>query len=191
MNPRFTASLSSTKRFSPPPPCSISGCKVLPRGPVACERIAPLSSLLSTYCVSGTVLGPLGVNRDPRQRSGEESACQCGRWERPGLDSSVRKIFCSRKWQPIQYSCLRNPTDRGTSWAPVHGDTKNQTRLSTHSLRPRGPHVPQSWFIFWLRHMARRSLVSQSGTGPAPSPLQEKCRIGTTGPPGKTPAGLV
>ena len=176
MNPRFTASPSSTKRISLPPPCSISGCKVLPRGPVACERIVPLSSLPSTYCVSGTVLGPLGVNRDPRQRSGEESPWRCGRCERLGLDPSVRKIFCSRKWQPIQYSCLGNPTDRGTSWAPVHGDTESDT--TEHALtKTRGPPVPQSWFILWLRHMACRSLVPRSGTGPAPSPLQEKRRI--------------
>ena len=28
---------------------------------------------------------------------------------------------------PLQYSCLGNPTDRGTRWATVHGVTKSQT----------------------------------------------------------------
>ena len=28
---------------------------------------------------------------------------------------------------PLQYSCLGNPMDRGTWWATVHGVTKNQT----------------------------------------------------------------
>ena len=28
---------------------------------------------------------------------------------------------------PLQYSCLENPMDRGTCWATVHGVTKNQT----------------------------------------------------------------
>ena len=28
---------------------------------------------------------------------------------------------------PLQYSCLENPTDRGTWWATVHGVTKNWT----------------------------------------------------------------
>ena len=28
---------------------------------------------------------------------------------------------------PLQYSCLGNPMDRGAWWAAVHGVTKNQT----------------------------------------------------------------
>ena len=31
---------------------------------------------------------------------------------------------------PLQYSCLENPMDRGTWWATVHGVTKSQTWLS-------------------------------------------------------------
>ena len=31
---------------------------------------------------------------------------------------------------PLQYSCLRNPMDRGAWWSTVHGVTKTQTRLS-------------------------------------------------------------
>ena len=31
---------------------------------------------------------------------------------------------------PIQYSCLGNPMDRGAWWATVHGVTKSWTRLS-------------------------------------------------------------
>ena len=31
---------------------------------------------------------------------------------------------------PLQYSCLENPTDRGTWWATVHGVAKSRTRLS-------------------------------------------------------------
>ena len=30
---------------------------------------------------------------------------------------------------PLQYSCLENPVDRGTWWAAVHGVTQSQTRL--------------------------------------------------------------
>ena len=33
----------------------------------------------------------------------------------------------------LQYSCLGNPMDRGTWWATIHGVTKSQARLSTHS----------------------------------------------------------
>ena len=38
---------------------------------------------------------------------------------------------------PLQYSCLENPVDRGAWWAAVHGVTKSQTqlkRLSMHAL---------------------------------------------------------
>ena len=31
---------------------------------------------------------------------------------------------------PLQYSCLENPMDRGARWATVHGVTKSWTRLS-------------------------------------------------------------
>ena len=39
---------------------------------------------------------------------------------------------------PLQYSCLENPMDRGAWWATVHGVAKSWTRLSgfTHSLTP-------------------------------------------------------
>ena len=36
---------------------------------------------------------------------------------------------------PLQYSCLENPMDRGAWWATVYGVAKSQTglkRLSTH-----------------------------------------------------------
>ena len=31
---------------------------------------------------------------------------------------------------PLQYSCLGNPMDRGAGWATVFGVTKSQTQLS-------------------------------------------------------------
>ena len=31
---------------------------------------------------------------------------------------------------PLQYSCLENPMDRGAWWATIHGVTKSWTRLS-------------------------------------------------------------
>ena len=40
---------------------------------------------------------------------------------------------------PLQYSCLENPTDRGAWWATVHGVTKSQTRLKQLSMQARTP----------------------------------------------------
>ena len=36
------------------------------------------------------------------------------------------------KGNPLQYSCLESPMDRGAWWATVHGVTKSWTQLSTH-----------------------------------------------------------
>ena len=35
---------------------------------------------------------------------------------------------------PLQYSCLGNPMDRGTWWATVHGVTKSRTQLSNFTF---------------------------------------------------------
>ena len=42
---------------------------------------------------------------------------------------------------PLQYSCLENPMDRGALWATVHGVAKSRTRLSdfTHSRELESP----------------------------------------------------
>ena len=34
---------------------------------------------------------------------------------------------------PLQYSCLGNPVDRGGCWATVHGVSKSQIQLSAHT----------------------------------------------------------
>ena len=35
---------------------------------------------------------------------------------------------------PLQYSCLENPKDRGARWATVHGVAKSWTQLSDFTL---------------------------------------------------------
>ena len=37
---------------------------------------------------------------------------------------------------PLQYSCLENPMDRGAWRATVHGVTKSQTRLGSYQQQP-------------------------------------------------------
>ena len=52
----------------------------------------------------------------------------------PGSGSSLGGVHCN----PLQYSCLENPTDRGDWWATVHRVTKSwtrQKRLSTAQHR--------------------------------------------------------
>ena len=79
----------------------------------------------------------------------------------PGSGRSTRK----RNANPLQYSCLGNPMDRGAWWAVVHGVAKHQTRLNMHTCgmeegvtKARVPRAPQSHTVglpleraVWLR----------------------------------------
>ena len=50
-----------------------------------------------------------------------------------GLISGLGRFPGERNGYPLQYSCLKNPMDRGTRWATVHRVAKSWTQLSTHT----------------------------------------------------------
>ena len=57
----------------------------------------------------------------------KESACNAGDLGSiPGPGSSLGE----GNGNPLQYSCLENPMDRGAWWATVHGVAKSRARLS-------------------------------------------------------------
>ena len=60
------------------------------------------------------------------------SACNAGD---PGSIPGLGRSPGEGNGNPLQYSCLENPTDRGAWWATVHGFAKSRTRLSdfTHT----------------------------------------------------------
>ena len=63
----------------------------------------------------------------PGGSDGKESAYNAGdSGSIPGLGRSPGE----GNGNPLQYSCLENPTHRGAWQATVHGVTKNQTQLS-------------------------------------------------------------
>ena len=63
----------------------------------------------------------------PGGSDGKESACNTGELGSiPGLGVSPG----GGHGNPLQYSCLENPMDRGAWRATAHGVTKSQTRLS-------------------------------------------------------------
>ena len=57
----------------------------------------------------------------------KEPTCQCRRLKRHGFDPCIRKIPRSRKWNPLQYSCLENSVDGGAWRAAVYGVSKSWT----------------------------------------------------------------
>ena len=81
-------------------------------------------------------------------RDGKELACQCRRRRRPGLGRSPGGGHDN----PLQYSCLENPMDRGAWWATVHGVSKCQTRLKWFSS-----HIFMRWSYFSIQTMRRSS----------------------------------
>ena len=72
------------------------------------------SSLRQGFCLKGF----------PGGSDGKESTCNVGD---PGLIPGSRKIPGGGRGNPLQYSCLKNPMDRGACWATVHGMAKSQT----------------------------------------------------------------
>ena len=56
-----------------------------------------------------------------------DSLCSAGDL---GLISGSGRYPGAGHGNPLQYSCLENPMDRGAWWAVVHGVAKSRTRLS-------------------------------------------------------------
>ena len=60
----------------------------------------------------------------PGGSDGKESACNEGD---AGSIPGLKRSSGGRNGNPLQYSCLENPMDRGAWWATVHGVTESQT----------------------------------------------------------------
>ena len=74
-------------------------------------------------CVCVCVYIYIYIYRLPRWLNGKESACQCMRHEIPGLGRYPGK----ENGNPLQYSYLGNPMDRGGWWTKSRGLQKSQT----------------------------------------------------------------
>ena len=59
--------------------------------------------------------------------SGKEPACQYRRCRESGLVPGLGRSSGEGNGNPLQYSCLENPMDRGVWWATVHEVSKTQT----------------------------------------------------------------
>ena len=74
----------------------------------------------------------------PGGSDSRESTCDVGDL---GSIPGSRRSPGEGNGNPLQYSCLENPMDRGAWWATVHGVAKSQTQLSDsftffHSTAP-------------------------------------------------------
>ena len=69
----------------------------------------------------------LGKRGFPDGSVGKESTCSAGN---PSLIPGSRRSPGEGNGNPLQYSCLKNPRDRGAWRGTVHGVTKSRMRLS-------------------------------------------------------------
>ena len=67
----------------------------------------------------------------PDGSEGKASACNAGH---PALTPGLEKSPGEGNDNPLRYSCLENPMDRGAWWATVHRATKSRTHLSSPFL---------------------------------------------------------
>ena len=74
----------------------------------------------------------------PGGAAGKESTCNAGDLGLiPGLGTSPG----GGHGNPLQYSCLENPMDRGAWWTAVKGVAKSWTRLSNSTAQHQVPRV--------------------------------------------------
>ena len=70
------------------------------------------------------------LNDFPGSSVGKESTCNAGDTGDEGSIPGWGRSPGEGNDNPLQYSCLENPMDRGACRATVHGVTKSRTRLS-------------------------------------------------------------
>ena len=93
-----------------------------------------VKNLLSNAGDSGSIPG------FPGRSSGKGSACNAGD---PGLIPGSGRSSGGGHGCPLQYSCLKNPVDRGACRATVHGVAKeSDTTAATGSVPGRGTKNP-------------------------------------------------
>ena len=67
------------------------------------------------------------------RNSGQDSACNAGGTGGSSLIPGLERSPGEGNGNPLQYSCLENPVDRGACWATVHGVAKSQTQFSSRA----------------------------------------------------------
>ena len=72
------------------------------------------------FCILLLDIGHRGL---PCSSNGKESACNSGD---PDLIPGLGRSSGERNGNPLQYSCLQNPMDRGAWQSTVHGPSKIQ-----------------------------------------------------------------
>lgn len=84
----------------------------------------------------------------PKKKKGKKSTCQ---WRRQEFDPGSGR--CPEKWEPTQYSCLKNPADGGAWWTIIHGVTEELD--TTQRLNN---NFPFPWIWPWIHEACQCSI---------------------------------
>ena len=108
---------------------------ICPEGLIRDKQIVTVSSPLWAF---------FGSNTDNKDLSSviQLLACQCRRHRRCGFDPWVGNTLREGNDNPLQYSCLGNPMDRGAWWATIHGVAESDA--TEHACRWVGVPTSQS-----------------------------------------------
>ena len=79
---------------------------------------------MSRIQIAGSLLNDMRHVSFPGSSDGKEPACNAGD---PGSFPGVRRSPGEGNGNPLQYSCLENPMDRGAWLATVHGVAELET----------------------------------------------------------------
>ena len=110
--------------------------------------------------------------------NGKEPTCQSRRQKRCRFNPWVGKIPWRRHDNPLQYSCLENPMDRGAGQAMVHRLTNSQTPLKhsqSHSQKHSQSHNRISSFQFSSVAQSCPTLCNPMNCSTNGTPLQYSC----------------
>ena len=103
--------------------------------PSACpphpSALQPLVSVYGERGQEGHLALSVTLRGLPQWLSGKEATCNAGD---PGLILGSGRSPGGGHGNPLQYSCLENPMDRGVWGATIHGVTQSRTQLKRVSM---------------------------------------------------------
>ena len=100
-----------------------------------CKMVQPLRKTVWWFLIELTIHLPHGF---PAGTSGKQPTCQCRRHKRPRFNPWVARFPGEGNGNPLQYSCLENPMDRGAWQSTVHRVANSWTWLKQLSMH--APH---------------------------------------------------
>ena len=135
-----------------------------------CDLLCTLCKVTNVYCNGDFSVFYILIKGPPWWLSGKDSTNSAGATGDLASIPGSGRFPGEGNGNPLQYSCLGNPMDRGVWWAAIHGITKSLKGLSTGHISSAS--FPSSW-LTWLTMVVvweSQAVKSSSSWPPAPWP---------------------